>query len=294
MNWPRLTLVIGKGGSGKSAVAAALAMGLARSRPTLLAGLDRRGSAARLLDVSLNADQTATIADGLTAALLHGRHELERFIRRLVPIQTISDRLVSSRSFGYVAAALPGLESFVLLHRFSSLAWEAARDDHYVVVDGLSTGNSLELLSIAFGMRNLASTGTLIRLAIDLEGFIADSERFGVAVVMRPQTLAVREALEAVDVLRERLHVANVTAVLNAVPPSLFRPQELEALTRIDPAHLRLVTQRLELDQALDRARRKLRTAKLPAVELPMLFSSAFTREQVNDLSFALCPQVAE
>ena len=45
----RLILVTGKGGTGKSAVAAALALCLARRRPTLLVDLDQRMWAARML-----------------------------------------------------------------------------------------------------------------------------------------------------------------------------------------------------------------------------------------------------
>jgi len=47
----RLILVTGKGGTGKSVVAAALALCLARRRPTLLVDLDQRMRAARMLGI---------------------------------------------------------------------------------------------------------------------------------------------------------------------------------------------------------------------------------------------------
>ena len=49
MALPRLIFVTGKGGTGKSTIAAALALALARYRPVSLADLDRRLSAMRLL-----------------------------------------------------------------------------------------------------------------------------------------------------------------------------------------------------------------------------------------------------
>ena len=51
MAFARLILVTGKGGTGKSAVAAALALCLARRRPTLLVDLDQRMWAARMLGI---------------------------------------------------------------------------------------------------------------------------------------------------------------------------------------------------------------------------------------------------
>ncbi len=49
MKLPRVLFVTGKGGTGKSTVAAALALALSSRRPTTLADLDRRLSAAALL-----------------------------------------------------------------------------------------------------------------------------------------------------------------------------------------------------------------------------------------------------
>ena len=54
----RLILVTGKGGTGKSTVAAALALGLARRRPTTLVDLDQRMWAARMLGIE--PDKTST------------------------------------------------------------------------------------------------------------------------------------------------------------------------------------------------------------------------------------------
>ena len=47
----RLILITGKGGTGKSSVAAALGLALARQRPTLLVDLDQRRWAARMLGI---------------------------------------------------------------------------------------------------------------------------------------------------------------------------------------------------------------------------------------------------
>src|SRR5215469_14162880 len=128
MAFARLILVTGKGGSGKSAVAAALALSLARRRPTTLVDLDQRGWAARMLGIAPRdgpageGRPTANAAfdpkaGSLETLSLNAAAELEAFIERLVPVKAIARRLLRSRTFGYVTAALPGLEAFLMLER---------------------------------------------------------------------------------------------------------------------------------------------------------------------------------
>jgi anion-transporting ArsA/GET3 family ATPase len=292
MSLPRLTFVIGKGGAGKSTVSAALAIHLAARRDTIQVELDQRGSAARILGVAPPQQGTIRVGERLELQSLSPHHELERFIRRIVPVRMISNRMLGSRTFTYVTAALPGLEAFLLLSRLSTMAGEAARDDCYVVVDALSTGASLELLSVATGVRNLAAAGTLNRLAIDLEGFISDPNRCGVAIVVTPQELALKEALEAASTLRERLNVNRVFAILNAVPAPLFTKAEAEQAMGADIAHAALVRRRLDLDAAAQRVRKELGAAGLPVIELPMVFTAAIGPSEITRLSRALRNQV--
>jgi|GEM_PF-6688253 arsenite-transporting ATPase len=286
MVWPRLILILGKGGCGKTTAACALALHLARGHSTLLAGLDHRRSAARLFE--LDGKDTVALSQGrLTLAELEAHRELERFIERLVPLAAVSRRLIASRTFGYVAAALPGLESFVLLNRMASLAWEAACEDRYVVIDGLSTGSTLELLAVAPGMRRLANRGTLNRLALDLEGFLADPARFGAAVVIEPQELALKEGLAAVKQLQS-LGVQSISVILNGVPAPLFTPADLRAARPLGGPSARLMRRRMQIDSAVRRARRRLRAAVPNLIELPLLFSPGFGQAELLELSRAL------
>jgi anion-transporting ArsA/GET3 family ATPase len=280
--------VAGKGGAGKSTVSTALAMRLADSAPVTLADLDQRGSAARMMGVRIPENAPVQADERLQLSSLSPRRELERFIQRIVPVRMISNRMLGSRTFAYVTAALPGLQAFLLLSRLSSMAGEAARDDRYVVVDGLSTGASLEFLSVAIGVRNLAGSGTLNRLAVELENFVADPNRFGVALVVSPQELALKEALEAASTLHTELKISRVIAILNGVAPPLFTKAEAEGAIAADMEHVGLVRRRLDLDIAAQRVRKELKAAGLDVIELPLLFTSAIGRAEVTQLSRSL------
>src|SRR6185437_14605694 len=237
----RLILVTGKGGTGKSAVAAALALSLARRRPTLLVDLDQRMWAARMLGIEPRGDSDngavnpRAIANpdaiaNLETISLNAGAELEAFIERIVPIKAVARRMLQSRTFGYVSAALPGLEAFLMLERLRIIAGRAALEDRYAVVDAPATGSALELLAVPGALKRLAPIGTLNRLAANVESFLADATRFAVVLTLTPQELALREALEASDVLRGRLNVSVAVAALNCVPSTLFTRSDLDAL----------------------------------------------------------------
>src|SRR5712691_3283498 len=184
MALPRLIFVTGKGGTGKSTIAAALALALARHRQTSLADLDRRLSAMRLLGAPLDGASSAHVNETLEVFALAPRAELEAFIGRIVPIRAVARRMLKSRTFGFVTAALPGLEAFLMLERLRLMADDAA-PDHHVVVDGPATGGALELMSVAGGIERLAPFGTLHRLANEIEEFHHDPSRFAVMVTLR-------------------------------------------------------------------------------------------------------------
>jgi arsenite/tail-anchored protein-transporting ATPase len=284
MALPRLIFVTGKGGTGKSTVAAALATAISRRRPVTVADLERRRSVARILGVDLNGAESAAVSDNLEVAALTPRAELEVFIEGIVPLKAISSRMLRSRTFGYVTAALPGLEAFLMMERLRLMAGRAALQDRYAVIDAPATGGAIELLSVARGVKRIASRGTLNRLAGTLEEFLTDANRFGVILTVRPEGLALRETLDAAAELRGRLGVRCIAAVLNGVAEALFTEAEIAKVRALgEPA--RLAARRREGAKDAARARRELEAADLEVVELPMLFSAALGREELATLA---------
>jgi anion-transporting ArsA/GET3 family ATPase len=290
----RLILVTGKGGTGKSTVAAALALCLARRHPTTLVDLDQRMWAARMLgtEPAKNVDATANpepIAN-LETISLSPRAELEAFIGRIVPIKAVARRMLQSRTFGYVSVALPGLEAFLMLERLRIIAERAALEKRYAVVDAPATGSALELLSVPGVLERIAPLGTLNQLALNVENFLTDATRFAVIVTLTPHELALREALEASAELRGRLGVSVAAAALNCVPDPLFSAREMDTLDALKahPSCSRLARWRDGAGGFASRVRREASRAGLAVVELPMLFSRAMGRAELERLSRAL------
>ncbi len=287
MTLPRVLFVTGKGGTGKSTVAAALAIALSRRRPTTLADLDRRLSAAAALGAVLEDSTTVKVTGSLDAVALTPRAELEAFIERIVPIRAISRRMLRSRTFGYVTAALPGLEAFLLLERLRIMAGDAALEDRYLVIDAPASGSAIELLSVSSGVKGIAPGGTLNRLADSVDSFLTDATRFGAIVTMTPEDLAVREALEIAATMRERLGIVTVAAIMNCVPDLLFDTSELAALNSLG-GHARLAVRRNAAHQQAALAAPRFAAAGIPTFSLPMMFTPAMGPAEVAKLGRVL------
>jgi Anion-transporting ATPase len=290
---PRLIFVTGKGGTGKSTVAAATALALARYRPVLLVDLEQRQSAARILgliaDGADGPSSQAEFPDGLTTMTLSPRAELEAFITRMVPIGAISRRMLKSRTFGYVTAALPGLEAFLMLERLRLLAGQASLEDRFVVIDAPATGHALELLAVARSLDRLAPTGTLNRLAHAVDEFLRDKNRFGVLLTLTPAELALREALAAVATMRTEDGIGAITGVINCVPTAFFSAADMMKVEAL-PEHAILARRRRDLAHGASRARRELDRAGVALAELPLIFAEGMTHSALSRLSHAIAP----
>lgn len=281
----RLLFVTGKGGTGKSTVAAALAYALSIARPTLLADLDPRLSAAAiLLGAPAPSGETVSVNAALEVVALNARHELEAFMNRIIPVAAISRRMLRSRTFGYVTAALPGLEAFLLLERLRILAGDAALTDRSVVVDAPASGSALELLEVARGVKRIAPVGSLNRIAHNVESFLVDPERFQAVIAVTPEALAIREALELAHRLRSDLGIATAAAIMNRTPEALFTSADLAAARPLRH-HFQLAARRERARDNAERARTEFLNAGIPMVELKMLFRPVIGRDEIVDLA---------
>jgi arsenite/tail-anchored protein-transporting ATPase len=281
---PRVLFVTGKGGTGKSTVAAALALALARVRPTILADLDGCGFVASLLGLAPGGQDASSGGGALQFVPLSPRAELQSFIERIVPLRAISRRMLRSRTFGYVTAALPGLEAFMLVERLRIMGGDAALEDRFVVIDAPASGSALELLSVPAGLKGIAPAGSLNRLANAAELFLADPTRFGVVITVTPEKLAIREAVETAAAVRERLGIATIAAIMNRAPDPLFETPELAALSPLT-AHGELAIRRSAAHENALFGVEELRAAGLETITLPMLFTPAMGAIEVDQLS---------
>jgi anion-transporting ArsA/GET3 family ATPase len=201
----RLTFVVGKGGVGKSTVAAALALRLAtRGRRVLLCGVG--ASPPAVPDVAL--------------ATIDGEAAFGEYLATIVPA-ALARRLAGARLVRRFVAAAPGLRELMAIGKLAAEERRAGAWDT-IVVDTPATGHALELLRMPAAAA--AAFGGLVRgEAKRILGQLRAPARAAVWLVSTAEELPARETREAAEEVRARLGMRIEALVINAVragPPA--------------------------------------------------------------------------
>ena len=240
----RLHFVLGKGGAGKSTVAAALGLAWARSgKRTLIVEVAGEDRLSDLFDTAGVAHGRETeLAPGLYGISIDAERATEEYLASQLRLRPLVELLTRSRAFHTFAAAAPGLAELVTLGKIWNLAialrpaparpGEAAREEPVwdaIVVDCPATGHGVALLETAGNVEDMAAGGPVRDQAARIHEVVSHPGATGISLVARPDELSVTEAVEAAGMLRERgLPVA--AAVLNGVRDRRFSESDAPAL----------------------------------------------------------------
>jgi len=231
-----LVFVTGKGGVGKTTVAAALGVLAARrGRRTIVAELARRDDVGRVLgsaggevgasDGSVFAE--IEIADGLHVISIDPELAMEEYLLDQLPVRSLAGLLASSRTFGYLAAATPGLSELLAMGKVWELAQPTRRTPgsqpyDVVIVDAPATGHGVALLQAPSTFAAAASVGPIARQARTIAAMIDDPSRSAIIAVTNPSEAAVTETLELADLLAAGLGRGLDRVIVNGLAPRRF------------------------------------------------------------------------
>jgi len=227
----RLLVVTGKGGVGKSTVAAALGLLAARDgRRVVVAEVARRSDVAGRFGVPTGSFAEVELAPGLFHVSVDPQLALEEYLRDQLPA-ALAELLAASRMFALLAAATPGFRELLTVGKL----WELAQPDRrtpgaepfdLVVVDAPATGHGVAVLSAPRTFADAARGGPIARQGRLIHGTLSDPALTGVVAVARAEELAVAETVALQRALRERLAVELDAVVVNALEPDRFAPRE--------------------------------------------------------------------
>jgi anion-transporting ArsA/GET3 family ATPase len=223
----RLVFVTGKGGVGKTAVAAALGMVAARrGHRTIVAEVARRDDVHRALAGSEGGWREAAIGDRLSAISVDPQRAMEEYLDDQLS-RPLADLLAASRIFGYLAAATPGMRELLTVGKLWELAQEERRTPgaepyDLVVVDAPATGHGLALLDAPRTFGEVAAAGPVARQARRIHDTLTDRDVTGVVAVATAEEMPVNEVEHLHGALGERLDLV----VANALRPDRFTEDE--------------------------------------------------------------------
>jgi arsenite-transporting ATPase len=243
----RFVIVTGKGGVGKTTVAAAIALVAAAQGKRVLAAEvgTKAGTPSPLIDVLTGRREIATsepveVLPGIDAVLLTPETGHRAFLRDALPFGFLADRALKTEPVKRFLAAAPAFaELGVLYHGLQLLKAERKKGVpkwDLMVLDSPATGHAIAFASLPDVVLKLIPVGPINRAVREGSALLTDPKRTIALVTTLPEALPVSEALELVAGLeKHRLHVSGV--IVNLIPVDPFSPAELQALsTYVTPA----------------------------------------------------------
>jgi anion-transporting ArsA/GET3 family ATPase len=236
----QLLAITGKGGVGKTTVAAAL--GLLAAERGLRTIVVELGDQRRLGELfGLGAAEDAGVEIELTEDLWSISIDPDRAL--LEWLQALGGRvsgriLASSGTFQYFAAAAPGAKELVSMVKI----WELTQGERrrrraagydLVVLDAPATGHALGLLHSPQTFGAIARVGPIAAQALRVGELLKDPARSSYLAVTHASAMAVSETLELQDDLHRQLGRALDAVIINGVLPRRFTKDELRLLDTV-------------------------------------------------------------
>ena len=295
----RLVYVTGKGGVGKTTVAAALGLAAARAgRRTVICEVAEQERITEVFGQRPAGFAETEVARGLHAFSIDPEAAKEEWLRRQLHSGTLAGLLGHSRIFQYLSAAAPGLAELVTIGKVWELAQlerRTARAAPYdlVVVDAPATGHGLALLKAPETFAGIARVGPIHRHAEAIHAFVTDPSATAVVAVALAEEIPVNETIELEGRLREALGMELAAVLANGVLPERFSGAEAATIESVDGAGSDAVREALAAALgAHERARaqrsqlaRLKRELAAPVATLPFLLTPELALEDLKRLS---------
>jgi len=283
----RLVFVTGKGGVGKTTVAACLArVAASRGKRVIVCEIAQDGQP----------HDEVLVAENIHSISVDPETAMREYLSDQIG-GAMSKVMTSSRVFTYLAAAAPGMSELLTIGK----VWDLAQLDHrrtgdtpydLVLLDAPATGHALGMLRTPRTFRDVARVGPVSRQAGRIDEFLSNPELTGVVAVAAPEEMPVNETIEFIAALGEEMAISPDAVVVNGVYPERFRDDEAAAIeaaagngdaAAAHPALRAAIAEHRRARHHRNQVRRLRRRA--PAITLPFLFEKELGDDDLDELA---------
>lgn len=310
---PRILIVSGKGGVGKTTVSAALALVAARSgRKVCIAEVDGRGALPGLFGADELAYEPSELSTDVWGLNITSEEALIEYLKVQYHMRRLGWVFTGTQFVDYITTAAPGFKDILVLGKIWYL--EQGRGTRHkfdtIIVDAPAAGHMKTFLSSPVGLADALRVGPVRRQAQWLVEMLQDAKRTRVHLVTLAEEMPVTETLETSHALKDALGVPQGTVFANAIYAELLTDEERTRVEEIAEQrdHKELIAEADGVGLSLDEddvaaitgyarfleARRSIQAGYLkelrkgtpePVVELPFLFSAGLALPDIENLA---------
>jgi anion-transporting ArsA/GET3 family ATPase len=233
----KLVIVSGKGGVGRTTIAALLGVALAdRGRRVLVATTGHDDRLAWMLGAQSLLEEPRAVTEELHIQRLDPQVCLREYGGLVLRSARLSTAVFDNRVVRPLLRAIPGLDDFALIGK----AWhEAVRGGQYdvVVFDGPATGHLLYALGVPLAILHTVPQGPLTKEAERMQASFEDPQVTQAVLVGLPEAWPLTELGELGTALRQSLQINIASVFVNGVLPA-DAPQLVPPASEHDPQGL--------------------------------------------------------
>ena len=295
----RLLIVSGKGGVGKSTLAAALALASARAgKRTLVCEVNTRERVSQLLGREEAGAQVSLLEENLWGVDVRPQEAMREYALMVLRFKSVYRAVFENRLVRYFLRFVPSLQELVILGKILYHVQERQADGRWrfevVVMDAPATGHAISFLSVPQVLLDTVPPGPMAAEALKMRDILVDPAQTAAVLVSTPEELPVNETLELGAALREQVRVRPRVGVLNCFVPPRFSAEDLAALAQAGEVLPAAQAHAERASQSAEARRRLAEGLGLPVCTVPRLFLPEFGREAIEQVARSLGPALEE